>query len=552
VLALLMVRLSRSLRAAGAVPVTAVVTIAAFCFAFAAAATAAPIGAYTSQGAWSFLSEPNLHPPKLSAIVSTNPSSLARGDFLLDNFPNIRAAGPMPGEGGALIVNSQLQPVWFDPVGTSVVSTDLQQETYNGKPVLVWWQGLIDGTGAATKGEVVVVDQHYRQIAAIKAQGPAGCSGTGCWIISVHDAEISGGNIWVTVYREVPGQNLSPYGGPASGAVYDVGIQEYDLATGKLLYTWDALNPGGTPNVPLSESEQSASVPTGPGGSWDAYHINSVQVLGNQLLVSMRNTWAVYLINTTTGQPVWTLGGKASSFRVGPGAGFEWQHDAVLQSNGNLTLFDDNCCALLAGGKFGAPGGYSQGLVLSLNPSAMTASLVASYGASEKRTIAYLGSFQLLPGGNALLGFGDRPYFSEFSKSGKLLLDVAFPGKDLSYRALFTPSWVGTPYFPPRGAARTRHGAATVYASWDGATLVSRWEVLAGSSANRLSRVATAAKNGFETVIQLPHSYGTYKLVALDSHGHPLGTSAAFHPPSSSKKGTGSSPGSSGGLPQSY
>src|SRR6202007_2818600 len=103
------------------------------------------------------------------------------------SFPNVRAAGPMTGEGGPLIVNSQLQPVWSNPVGTNVVSTDLQQESYNGKPVLVWWQGVVDSTGGATKGEVVVVDQHYRQIAAIKAQGPAGCSGTNCWIISVHD-----------------------------------------------------------------------------------------------------------------------------------------------------------------------------------------------------------------------------------------------------------------------------------------------------------------------------------------------------------------------------
>jgi hypothetical protein len=53
-------------------------------------------------------------------------------------------------------------------------------------------------------------------------------------------------------------------------------------------------------------------------------------------------------------------------------------------------------------------------------------------------------------------------------------------------------------------------------------------------------------------VIRLPRSYGTYKLVALDSHGHAIGTSAAFHAPSSSKTGTGTSPTSSGGLPQSY
>lgn len=513
-------------------------------------ASAAQIGAYATKGAWSFASEPNLHPPMLHTDTPTSSTGLAPGDFLLDNFPNLVVPGPMTGEGGPLILNNKLQPVWSDPVRTNVVSTDLQQESYKGKPVLLWWQGVVDNTGGASSGEVVVVDQHYRQIAALKGQGPAGCSGTSCWIISVHDAVISGSDIWVTVYRDVPGQDLSPYGGPSSGTVYDAGVQEYDLATGKLVSTWDALNPGGTPNVPLSESQQPASVPTAPGGAWDAYHINSVQPLpGDEILVSLRNTWAAYLINTTTGQPVWTLGGKASSFSMGPGTAFAWQHDVEMHSGGQVTLFDDNCCALEPGDKFGAPNGVSEGLVLKLNTSAHTASLASAYGASQKRTVAFLGSMSLLGGGNALLGFGSLPYFSEYSKSGRLLLDAVWPGKDRSYRALFSSNWVGTPYFPPRGAVRKFHGRTTVYASWDGATQVARWAVLAGGSASRLSRVATASKNNFETSIGLSHGYGVYKVLALDAHGHVLGTSAAFRVPSNKKQ---KSPGGSSGLPQSY
>jgi Arylsulfotransferase (ASST) len=531
----------------------AALALSASCVLAVAPATAA-IGSYTTKGAWSFVSAPNLHPPKMLTDAPTNTRSLTRGDFLLDNFPDVLASGPMTGEGGPLILNSKLQPVWSYPVGTNVASTDLQQETYAGKPVLVWWEGVVGATGAATQGQVFVVNQHYRQIAKLKAQGPSGCSGTSCWIISVHDAQISGDDIWVTVYRTVADQNLAPYGGSASGSVYDAGVQEYDLATGKLLYTWDALNPGGTANVPLSESQQPASVPTGPDGSWDAYHINSIQPLpDNQLLVSLRNTWAVYLINTTTGQPAWTLGGNASNFSFGPGASFRWQHDVEMQPDGDLTVFDDNCCAILPGGKFGPSGGVSAGLVLSLNTSAHTASLAGSYGASQKRTTAFLGSMQVLPGGNALVGYGSLPYFSEYSKSGKLLLDARWPGKDLSYRALFSSNWVGTPSSPPRGAARVSRGHATIYASWDGATQVSRWRVLAGSSTSHLSSVASASWNGLETAIRLSHTYSVYKVVALDARGHTLGTSAAFRAPStSSKKGKGTAPGSSGGLPQSY
>jgi len=43
----------------------------------------------------------------------------------------------------------------------------------------------------------------------------------------------------------------------------------------------------------------------------------------------------------------------------------------------------------------------------------------------------------------------------------------------------------------------------TVYASWNGATGVSRWQVLAGPSARRLKSVRTVARTGFETAIEL-------------------------------------------------
>jgi hypothetical protein len=501
----------------------------------AALAAAAPIGAYTTKGAWSFVSAPSLHPPKLRTIGHTTSRSLARGDFLLATFPNLAAKGPMTGQGGPLIVDNSLRPVWIRPVGTSVVSGDLQQETFNGKPVLVWWQGVITNTGATTSGEVQVVDRHYRKVATLKAQGPTGCAGAGCWQISIHDAVISGTDMWVTVYRNVPGQNLLPYGGPSNGTVYDAGVQEYSLANPAkpvLVRTWDALNPGGTPNVPLSQSEQpaTAGTGTGPGGSWDAYHVNAIEVgSDDQILVTMRNTWASYLIHADSGALVWTLGGKASSFSLPANAQFAWQHDTRLLPNGEVTLFDDNCCKLLPGGKFAKPGGPSRGLVLKLDTAGHKASLVASYSHSPNLFVAFLGSMQLLPNLGAVVGWGSQPYFSEYSRSGRQVLDAGFPGKDQSYRALWTPNWVGTPFYPPSGSVRTSRGTTTVYASWNGATQVAKWQVLGGATASRLSRVALKPRTGFETAVSLgKRSFKVLEVRALDAHGHVLGTSRRF------------------------
>jgi hypothetical protein len=511
-----------------------------------ASAAAAPIGAYTTKGAWNFASAGNLHPPKLSTQGRTSTGQLARGNFLVANFPNLAAGGVMTGQGGPLMLDNRLQPVWVRPVGTSVVSGDLQQEELNGKPVLVWWQGVITHTGATASGEVKVVDQHYRNIARVKAQGPAGCSGATCWTISIHDAVISGNIMWVTVYRNVSGQNLAPYGGPSKGTVYDAGVQEFSLLNPSrptLVGEWDALNPGGTPNIPLSESQQPASkaAGTGPGGSWDAYHINAVEVLPTgQMLVTMRNTWAAYLIDVASGKTIWTLGGKHSTFKLPANAVFAWPHDTRMLPNNQVTLFDDNCCEILPSGKFAKPNGPSRGLVLQLNTATHTATRVAAYTHSPNLFVAFLGSMQLLPNRNAVVGWGSRPFFSEYSGSGRQLLDAMFPGNDQSYRALFTPNWVGTPSYPPSGALRTSGGQTTVYASWNGATQVARWAVLGGSSASHLKQVATKRKTGFETAISLGTK--TYKVVAVravDGKGKALGAKLIKGP-----KGSG--------LPQSY
>ena len=187
-----------------------------------------------------------------------------------------------------------------------------------------------------TSGEDVVVDQHYRHVATLK--------GADGWIISEHEMVISGANAWVTAYKSVP-MNLTQYGGSANGTLLDSAVQEYNLATGQLLYTWDAFNPGGTPNVPLSESQTKAL----PGVPWDAYHINAIQLTGNEtFLVSLRNTWSAYLINRLTGAIEWTLSGnpKLSTFKLPKNAQFEWQHDVELHGSNVVSIFDDACCNL--------------------------------------------------------------------------------------------------------------------------------------------------------------------------------------------------------------
>jgi len=249
------------------------------------------------------------------------------------------------------------------------------------------------------------------------------------------------------------------------------------------------------------------------------------------MLVSMRDTWAAYLVDIRTGDIVWTLGGKRSSFTFGPLADFQWQHDVFIHdvsaTGATVTMFDDHCCQLTGGGTYVPASAPSRAIVLKLDLATHTASLAHEYGADFGLNVDYMGDTQQLANGNVLVGWGSEPYISEFSRSGRVLLDGVLPGSDLSYRASLEP-WVGLPLSPPAGAARTARGKTTVYASWNGATQVVAWRVLAGPSTSRLTPVASQAKAGFETAIALPHDYADLEVVALGAGSQALGRSTPF------------------------
>src|SRR6202042_3469452 len=124
--------------------------------------------------------------------------------------------------------------------------------------------------------------------------------------------------------------------------------------------------------------------------------------------------------------------------------------------------------------------------------------LVAQYGSDGGFRSEYMGDTQPLPNGDAFVGWGSEPYFSEYSRSGKLLFEGEFPGPNLSYRATLEP-WVGLPLTRPLGAARQANGQRIVYASWNGATQLTSWRVLGAAGSGRLNTVASAPRSGFET-----------------------------------------------------
>ncbi|MDP8947190.1 MAG: arylsulfotransferase family protein, partial [Actinomycetota bacterium] len=278
-----------------------------------------------------------------------------------------------------------------------------------------------------------------------------------------------------------------------------------------VLFKWHSLD-----HVSLDESY--TKPPKNPKSPFDYFHINSIEVdEDSNLLVSARRTSTVYKIERNSGEVIWRLGGKRSDFEMGPGTRTAWQHDARRQPDGTITIFDN-------GGV--TKDELSYGLVLELDEEKMRATLVRRYAHPDGRLAGTQGSMQVLPNGNVFIGWGSNPLLSEFSKDGELLFNAAFPPGVESYRA-FRSVWSAQPGDAPAVAAdrAASEEKVTLYASWNGATEVATWEVLAGPNPEELEAVATAPREGFETAITVNTAEPYVGVRARDYSGRVLGTS---------------------------
>jgi hypothetical protein len=450
----------------------------------------------------SFRSRPELRPPDVT--VSAKAQTATGGDLFLAPYSGIGQYGPM-------ILNVHGELIWFkslSPAGTR--AADFRVQEYEGKPVLTWWQDPLIADGSKTAGEVIA-NSAYQTIAVIRA-------GNG-YQPDLHEFQITPQDTaWITVYDAID-CNLSSVGGPKDGAVADTLLQEIDLKTGLVMYEWHSLD-----HVPLTNSYASAA-PASKSEPFDYFHINSIDTeLDGDLLVDSRNTWAAYDVDPKTGQVRWELGGKHSSFKLGPGAATAWQHDARQQPDGAITFFDN--------GAFPAVHPQSRAIELTLDSTSMTATLARSYGHQNPLVAGSQGNVQALANGDWMVGWGQAGYLSEVNPAGQVLFNAHLPPDWESYRT-YVLSWAGQPTEPPRLAVASLGGVSagsTVYASWNGATEVASWRVLVGSSPNALATVAAAPKNGFETAIATPASVsGHYVAVeALNSAGAAIGVSATI------------------------
>ncbi|HUA49108.1 MAG TPA: arylsulfotransferase family protein [Solirubrobacteraceae bacterium] len=463
---------------------------------------AVPFGTFTpmklpmvsagSNGVQHFHSQPGLEPASIT--VNRRSSAAYDGDiFVTPQY------GPL--QNGPMILDPSGNLIWFQPLPANELATDFRVQQYEGQPVLTWWQGYTNnGSG---DGEGVIYNTSYQQVATVQA-------GNGLRGMDLHEFLLTPqGDAWIVGISPVHYGNLTR---PLMDAV----VQEIDVKTGLVLFEWHALD-----HVPISESFFKTNA---PGLVYDPYHLNSLSLdTDGNLIISMRNTWAIYKVDAQTGAVMWTLGSNQNQFKRGPGTSTVFQHNVVVQPDGTFTVFDDG-----GGPPTVRPG---RAIHLAVNEATKTVTLIKQYTHSPALDTNFEGNTQVLPNGDVFVGWGQQPYFTEFNAAGQEIFDARFTSNTSSYRA-YRFAWTGQPTAPPSIAVGNNNdGTTEVWPSWNGATTVSSWRVLAGPTAKSLTTLQTVGKDGFETDISAGTGVPYFAVQALGSSGQVLATSATVSAP---------------------
>lgn len=394
--------------------------------------------------------------------------------------------------------------LWYSP--RSWVVRDLKVVEYDGRPMLAFYRAV--PPDSSTEPYYVLLDDHYRVVTRIYA-------GNG-YRINTHELEFTpGGTAYISAYKHV----LEPSSGRK---IIDYVLQEIDLETRDVLFEWHSLD-----HVPPSASYMPQP---SDDTAWDYFHGNSIDATFlPTLIVSARNTSAVYGISRTTGRVQWILGGKQDTFSLveqHPSWQFCAQHDARRLPNGDISLFDNGGRALWAGAR--CPVHPSRVQRFRLDLASKTVRLIrtiSSLDSSEDGKGFYpwaVGSARRQPNGDMLIGWGTTGRITEVTPGGEVNFGLRLAR--YSYRAIRAP-WVGRPPGQPLIAASRTESTLRIWASWNGATQIRRWRVIGGQTRSALAALSEKPFAGLETSIRLTTPARYVAVEALSATGRVLGRS---------------------------
>ncbi len=359
--------------------------------------------------------------PALLMTVYPEAGTPTPGYYLLGDF------SPVTGDGSyAIVLDGNGVPVWYHATtgGYGAVNVD------NVIPgTISWIPYRITPYFAPIASQYELHDLDAGTTAYLEPSGPP---------VDMHELRLlPNGDYLVLTAPISTGVDLSgllSFG--SDEEMFECDIEEVTPA-GEVVWQWSASDHFD----PAVDSTWPLTFPVDGGAVVDTYHCNSIDIDSDgNLLVSARHMDSVFLVSRTTGVVLWKMGGATFSKDNAryitvindPLTTFYRQHDARLQPNGQVSMFDDQSDMPTE----------ARAVVYSYSVDAGTASVVWQY--QGQATSASMGSFRILPDGSRVIGWGVSPaqpvVFSEVNDAGQDLLDFSFTDGEETYRAIKIPT----------------------------------------------------------------------------------------------------------------
>ncbi|EAW11313.1 arylsulfotransferase family protein [Aspergillus clavatus NRRL 1] len=415
--------------------------------------------------------------------------------------------------------------------GPEEVTANFRVQRLFNQDVITFWAGNMTDLGFGY-GSVHILDDTYREIYTVTLNDHFVTPDNSLKdsYMDLHESHITARNTLLVTAYNVTQHSLTDIGGTPEDFMLDGLFYEIDIATNEIVHSWSALD--HLDAIHLQDSKQGLGDDYGTHEQpWDAYHINSIELMDDGYLVSLRHYWSGFYVHNN-GTVMWQFSGDLGKgdFKLDPAGAFSWQHDMRIYNQtaegmivslfNNANTPTDTVAA-------------TTGLSYAVNLVNRTATTVRTL--SDSKDVIHSvsqGNYQLLSpeSSHVVMGYGSIARVKEFDADNKEVLTAQF-GTDnevASYRGYKAP-WKATPFWQPAVVVRrTATDAAQVFMSWNGATEYDTWAVLAATGPDSVHNpvIATFQRTGFETSGMLRGLTTSHLQVVARKGDIPLGTSA--------------------------
>jgi hypothetical protein len=365
--------------------------------------------------------------PQLDVRVATEDAW--DGYLFIGDFPTGSKDGERQGA-HLFILDRMGVPVWLREIGGPGLDFKVNP---NG---LLTYIGLGSGAGGFVG---YVLDDQYATVETLESVG-----GT----TNSHELRLLENGNAIVLSTSVRQVDLGEYGKkPDCCAVIHYTFQELD-AERHVVFEWS------------SESEFDELFQALPAARrkdltspMDYSHINSLAIdpsdgnwiigsrFASQVMKIARNPTTFEGVDYAPGEMIWKLGGIDSDWtiagddRAGGWKGFAMQHNAVMPSANRLMVYDNSYWDDIG------VTGDSRYVEYELDSATMTATKVSEYALEGSADTPIGGSVEKLPDGSHVIGWGalnttfdGAPAVTEVNPDGDVVLEVALPYGDMSYR----------------------------------------------------------------------------------------------------------------------